>query len=436
MRIVALKQRLATVVENMDGMLAIAANEDNRDLTADEIGKFDAFKAEADKLQADIAREQDVLDRKAIAAKPVGTVPGGPATAPAASTVPAAPAGEKGVAFARMTRALAVARGNPFDAQRVAESWGDSGLFANQNVSNAAAGGFLVPEAVAAEMIELLRPQSVIMGSNPIVMPMANGNMTFNRQATGVTAAYVGEQQASNATGVTFSQVKLSAKKLQALVPISNDLLRSASLAADRVVRDDLVLSLATRTDLAFIRGSGTAFSPRGLRFQLTGSTLETTNILTMTASPTLVTVTSDLGRLELALMNADVTPIRPTWLFAPRTLLYLTNLRDGNGNLAFPEIAVGELRGKPFKVTTQIPINLNTNESEIYLVDFGHIVVGEHMGIEIAMSTEASYLNAGGTLVSAFAQDETLMRAIQQHDIGTRHLAAIAVLTGVTWTP
>ena len=436
MRIVALKQRLATVVENMDGMLATAAAEENRDLTAEEIGKFDAFKAEADKVQADIAREQDVLDRKALAAKPVGTVPGGPAT-PAANTVPAAPAGEKGIAFARMTRALAVARGNPFDAVRVAESWGDSGLFANQNVSSASAGGFLVPEAVASEMIELLRPASVVMASSPIVMPMANGNMTMNRQATGVTASYVGEQQASNATGITFGQVKLSAKKLQALVPISNDLLRSASIAADRVVRDDLVLSLSTRTDLAFIRGSGTQFSPRGLRFQLTGTSFETTNILAANATVNLVNTTADLGRLELALMNADVPAVRPTWLMAPRTLMYLTNLRDGNGNIAFPEIALGELRGKPFRVTTQIPINLGSgSDSEIYLADFGHIVVGEHMGVEIAVSTEAAYLNASGTLVSAFAQDETLMRAIQQHDIGARHLAAIAVLTGVTWAP
>lgn len=433
MRIIALKQRLATVVENMDGMLATAATEQGRDMTADETSAFDNLKAEADKLQADIAREQDVLDRKALAAKPLDKVPGGPAPA---GTVPAAPA-EKGITFARMTRALAVARGNPFDAQRVAEAWGDSGLFANQNMSSGAAGGFLVPETVGAEMIELLRPASVVMASSPIFLPMASGNFTMNRQASGVTANYVGEQQATNATGLTLGQVKLSAKKLQALVPISNDLLRAASLAADRVVRDDLVLSLATRADLAFIRGGGTEFSPRGLRFQPVGFAQETTNILAANATVNLVNVTSDLGRLELALMAADVPQVRPTWLMAPRTLLYLTNLRDGNGNKAFPEVETGMLRNKPIRVTTQIPVNLGSgSDSELYLVDFAHIVVGEHMGIDIAVSTEAAYLDATGTLVSAFARDETLMRAIQQHDIGARHLAAIAVLTGVTWTP
>lgn len=437
MRIIALKKRLAAVADSMDAMLATAAANDNRDLTAEETAEFDKLKAEADTLQASIDREQDVLDRKARAAAPLNQVPGAgnPNAGGGAGTVPAQPA-EKGIHFARMTRALAVARGNPFDAQRVAESWGDSGLFANQNMGSGAAGGFMVPETIGAELIELLRPASVVMASTPIIMPMSSGNFTMNRQATGTTSNYVGEQQATNATGLTLGQVKLSAKKLQALVPISNDLLRSASLAADRVVRDDLVLSQASRADLAFIRGSGTEFSPRGLRFQAVGFTEEATGILTMTATPTLVTVTTDLGRLELVLMRANVPSIRPTWLMSPRIYQFITNIRDGNGNFAFPEMSSGMLRNKPVRVTTQIPENLGggSNESELYLVDFGHVVVGEHMGIDIAVSTEAAYLDASGTLVSAFARDETLMRAIQQHDIGARHLAAIAVLIGVTW--
>lgn len=57
-------------------------------------------------------------------------------------------------------------------------------------------------------------------------------------------------------------------------------------------------------------------------------------------------------------------------------------------------------------------------------------------MGIEIAMSTEAAYKDAAGNMQAAFSRDETVMRAIVQHDIGMRHLPALAVLTGVTWAP
>lgn len=432
MRITALKMKLAGVIASMEGVLQVAADDGGRDLTAEEQAAFDAHAAETATLEAQIKREEQILALKASAAQPV-TVPG----ATPVATVPAEPA-EKGLKFARITRALAAAKGNPMVASQIAEGWGESGLFANQNIGSGAAGGFLVPEAVSGEIIELLRPMSVIMSLQPTMVPLPNGNLTLNRQATGASASYIGEQQNIGATGVTFGQVKLSAKKLAALIPISNDLLRSASIAADRFVRDDLVMSLATRADLAFIRGSGTEFTPRGLRYQLTGyAAIEATNILTANATVNLANVTNDAARLELAIRNGDVTVIRPGWVMSPRTESYLQNLRDGNGNYVFPEmLARGVWRGKPYRVTTQIPDNLGggSNESELYLADFGHIVVGEHMGIMVEMSSEAAYVDVAGTMQAAFSRDETIMRAIQQHDIGTRHLRAIAVLTAVTW--
>ena len=437
MRITALKQRLAVVAAGMDDILAKAAAEDNRDLTADETTAFDAFKAEADTLTASIAREQTILDLKSSAAKPLAQVPGGPDTPPAPATVPATVA-EKGVRFARAVRYVAAAKNMGLAPQAIAEANGDSGLFANQNIASGGAGGFLVPEDVSGEVIELLRPASVVMSLGPIIMPMPNGNFTMNRIASGTAASYIGEQQAAPATGMTFGQVKLSAKKLAALVPISNDLLRGASLAADMVVRDDVIAALAQRTDLAFIRGSGSEFSPRGLRYIHQGYTaIAATNVISANATVNLANVTVDLGKMELALRRSDLTPRKPGWLMSPRTENYLQNVRDGNGNLVWQaEMMRGMLRGKPYRVTTQIPENLGggTNETELYLVDFGHVIVGEHMGIEIAMTTEGAYVDASSTLQSAFSRDETVIRAIAQHDMGTRHLAAIAVLTAVTW--
>lgn len=431
-RITALRARRAAGLEEMDTLLKAAGAED-RDLTTEEQTKFDALKAADDSLGEQIAREEDMERRRAAAARPVPPLPG------AAPRVPAQPkaADEKGLRFARMFRALAAGGGVPYVAAMIAEKeWGDSGLFANQNMGSGSAGGFLVQEDVASEVIELLRPASVVMAMGPQTIDMPSGNMTMNRLATGASASYIGEQTDTPATGVQFGQVKLSAKKLGALIPISNDLIRANSQQADRIVRDDLVVSLAQRMDLAFIRGSGTQFSPLGLRNQHTGTPFATTNVLAMTGSPTLATVTTDLGRLELALLNADVPMLRPGWLMAPRTMMHLLNLRDGNGNYAFPEVQRGELRGKPFRVTTQIPTNLGggTNETELYLADFAHVVVGEHMGIDVAVSTEAAYVDAGSTMRAAFSRDETVMRAIAQHDIGLRHLPAVAILTGVTW--
>jgi len=433
-RIAQLRARRAGGLENMEQLLALAAAE-NRELTTEESAKYEALKAADDKLTAEIASLEDLERRKAAAAKPVAALPG----VTAAPAVPAQPkaADEKGLKFARQFRCLAAAGGIPYVAAQIAESWGESGLFANQNIATGSAGGFLVEEDVASEVIELLRPASVVMSLNPIVMPMPAGNMTMNRRATGSSAAYIGEQQPVPATGVTFGQVKLSARKLAALIPISNDLLRSAGVAADRIVRDDLVASLAQRGDLAFIRGAGTEFTPKGLRFQALGTSFATSHVLSQSGT-TVAAVKSDLARMELALANADIPMLRPGWIMAPRTESFLKNLVDANNNPVFPEMDRGQLRGKPYRVTTQIPTNLGggTNESEVYLADFAQVVVGEHMGIEVAMSTEAAYVDANSTMQAAFSRDETIMRAIQQHDIGVRHLAAVAVLTAVTWTP
>jgi HK97 family phage major capsid protein len=429
-RITALRARRAGIIDQMEALVASVPQ--GEDMTAEQVAQFDALKAEDDKVASELARAEDLERRRAAAARTPAPLPGGPAPT---ATTPAQPA-EKGIRFARMARAMAAAGGIPQIAQQVAEAWGDSGLFANQNMTNGAAGGFLVPEDVSSEVIELLRPASVIMRGGPRVVPLPNGNLTMNRVAAGSTFAYTGEQQDIGATGMTLGQVKLSAKKLTGLIPISNDLLRSASIAADRLVRDDIVEGSAIAMDQAFLRSAGGDNTPLGLRHQLTNTAFAGSNILAVTGGNSLTSITADLGRLELALLNANVPLTGAAWIGAPRTMMRLMNIRDGNGNFAFPEMQQGNLRGKPFLTTTSVPVNLGGGgaESELYLIAFPHVLVGEHSGLQIATSTEAAYKDGTGTMQAAFSRDETVIRAIQHHDIGLRHLPAVAVLTGVNW--
>ncbi len=397
--------------------------------------KFNALQAEIAELDARIARHETALKAVASLQQPAADPAAAAQPAPAA-TVPAQ-AKDKGLKFGAQMRAIAAANGHRETAVAIAESWGHSGLFAQQQAGTGPAGGFLVEETLSGEVIELLRPVSVVMSFQPVIVPLDTGNLTMNRIALGTNANYVGERGPIIATRVELGQAKLSSKKLAALVPISNDLLKTASTAADTMVRDDMILSMALRGDLAFIRGAGSQFSPLGMRSQLVGSVFEATNVLAANATVNLVNVTSDLGRLELALMNANIPMIRPGWIMAPRVMMFLMNLRDGNGNYAFPEMQQGLLRGKPYRATTQIPTNLGAGtDSELYLADFAHVLVGEEHGIELAISTEAAYLDANSNLQASFSTDETVIRAITKHDFGLRHLPAVAILTGVTWAP
>jgi HK97 family phage major capsid protein len=152
-------------------------------------------------------------------------------------------------------------------------------------------------------------------------------------------------------------------------------------------------------------------------------------------ATVSLFNITADTGKAKGLIKRANIPDRNMGWLFHPDVEQYLTDLRDGNGNLAFPELARGLFRGKPYKTTTQIPVNLGTgsNETEVYLVEFSQCLIGDSLSMVLDVSTEASYKD-GATLVSSFSRDETVVRAVSAHDFGMRMTKAAAIITGVKW--
>ena len=432
MRITALKTSLAAVIASMDGMLDLAANEDNRDLTEEEQTQFDAWQKEAEGLQASIKREEAILALKASAAAPV-TLPGGPAFVPAA--VKEKP--EPGVMVGRIAMTIAATGGNDQRAManHAAGIWGDDTgqIVANMEQSTATKGGYLVDTDYSRDFIDLLRPRVVIRQLGARSVPMPDGNLTMRKKTAGTQAGYVGERVPAPTTDMQVGQLTMSAKKLMALVPITNQLIRRASYGVDAMVRDDLLESAAIKEDQQFLRGAGSATSPTGVRYLVAAA-----NVLGMTADPDLVTVTSDLGRLTLAVKNANVPMINCGWIMSPRVREFLASIRDANGNIAFSSIeANGTLKGYKIAETTSVPDNLGVGavESELYFGDWSQFLIGDTYQIALAASDTAAY-DDSGTIRSAFSNDETVIRLIEEHDTQMRYDRAAAVLTGVTWAP
>jgi HK97 family phage major capsid protein len=341
---------------------------------------------------------------------------------------------EKGIALARFVRAIV---GGRYHGERpavwAARQWGEANdVVKALAAGDATAGGFIVPPNYMTEISELLRPASVVRSLNPVLWPMPNGTANAPKLMAGSAASYISENQNIGVTQPAFGSLALAAKKLAAIVPISNDLIRYSSPAADTVVRDDLVAALAQRQDLAFIRGDGLQNTPKGLRYWAPAA-----NVIAANATVTLQNTTNDLGKLVLALKNANVRMLRPGWLMSPRTEMYLMTVRDGNSNYVYrAEMLGGRLWGYPYRPTTQIPDNLGAgNDSELYFADFMDAVIGEAMGLMIDASQEAAYYD-GTQVQAAFSRDQTVIRAIEEHDFGMRHDASVAVLTGVTWAP
>jgi HK97 family phage major capsid protein len=364
-----------------------------------------------------------------------------------ADATPAKPAREKGAAFGRVVRAMAAAKMNKAGSEGtidILRKWGDDDLAEAMVTArtkalaagDATAGGFLVPTEFSNEVIELLRAQSVVRRLGARIVQMPTGTLKYPKIATGASAAYIGENVNVGKSEETFGQLTLTFKKLAVLTPISNDLLRYSSPSADAIVRDDLVSSMATKEDATFIRGAGTDATPKGLLNWCVADQ----KIAASAAS--LSNITDNLGQLVVKLKQADIPMISPGWIMAPRTEQSLATVQNANGVFAFrDEVISGTLWGWPIGVTTNVPITLDTtgagnnNESEIYLVDFAQVLIGESMGLLVDSSQEAAY-HDGSNVQAAFSLDQTVVRAIAEHDLGMRHDKAVAMLTGVTWAP
>ena len=256
-----------------------------------------------------------------------------------------------------------------------------------------------------------------------------NGSTLLPRLVSGTSAGYVGENTNIPKSEPTFGQLRLTERKLAVLVPISNDLIRTSSPRADTLVRDDIVQGMSVTEDANFIRGLGTGNGPKGLRYWAhAGNVLDTTGA-------TSAQIESDLARMVGALEGNNVMMVNPVWLMSSRSKNALYVRRDDAGALTFPEVREGRLWGHPIFTTNSIPTNLGGggNESELYLADMADVVLADANAIAIDVSDTAAY-HDGATLVSAYSQDQTVIRAIARHDLAVRHDRSVAVLTGITW--
>ncbi|MDE1914736.1 MAG: phage major capsid protein [Sphingomonadales bacterium] len=333
-----------------------------------------------------------------------------------------------------------------------------------------ASGGFIVPPDYMNEIIELLRPKAVVRASGPRVLPMPRGTMTLPGQASAATAGYGNEQSPANQSQQSLNQIVATFKKLMGLVPVSNDMMRYSDPAVDAFVRDDLVKVLGLAEDFAFMFGQGTQDQPMGFLYfanrwvQRNGGTpgvwstsgnstaavngtdpANSTggNFITSNETYTLATAAAELGGAVNRLDAANVPDDKRVWFMNPRSYNYLYNVQNSLGLYVYrDELMTGKLLGYPVRKTTQIPTNYhdasstNNDCSFVFLVEMDEAMILDSMSLELAVSREGMYVDAGGTTRSAFQSDQTIIRAITEHDFQMRHDQSIAVIQFVRWAP
>jgi len=348
---------------------------------------------------------------------------------------------ESATRFGRLVRAIGTAALNqkrmqgPSNPADVLNQWGDKSIadiYAKAMSSSIGSeGGHLIPTQLSSDVIEFLRPASIVRRLNPTTIPMPNGNLRIPKVTGGSSASYQGENQNIAQTQLVVGQIALTFKKLTALVPASNDLLRYSgpgAASADAMIRDDVVRAIAQRENQAFLRDDGTVSTPKGIKnWAVAGN-------IANSAGTSLANMVTDLGVAILALMNNNIPEGRWAWMFSPRTWNSFMTIQNTNGFFVFrDEMSRGTLWGYPFAFTTQMPGSGATGE--MYLVNMSDAIIGDSMALQVDVSMEASYVDAtSGSLVSAYSLDQSIVRAITEHDFAMRRGESVAVIQAMSY--
>lgn len=393
----------------------------------------------------------DAVERSKTTANAAGITDAAPAAAVPAQSVTVRDAADgTGLHFVRALKAQWQAKATGAKASEIAKGRGYAKVAAfleSQEKAlvqgNFANGGALVVDEFYAELIPLLRNRVTVLAAGARVIQMG-ASLTIPRQTSAGTAYWGNEGTAILESQQAVGSLQLQEKKLTALTGVSNDLMRNASLSADQLVRDDLVNVIAIAKDLAFLRGSGAAGRPRGIRYWLNSNNVFNETITTA-GSPTLAEVRKELAKLKRLILAGNVPFTKPAFFGTARTMAALEAIVDGNGNAVYYaglNSPSPQLLGIPFFRTQQLPETINSGgtadtggtRSELYLVDMDQVLVGESMALEVEVFPNGTYVS-GGSARSGISFDETVIRAIEKTDLVMRYDLGGAVVNNLSWT-
>lgn|GEM_PF-6505997 len=280
------------------------------------------------------------------------------------------------------------------------------------------AGGFTIPTVLSPDIIRVLYNQTILDRVGAVKIPMPNGNMRMSRMDVSSSVFWGNELPSGNNTQPTFGDASLSAKKMTAIVPVSNSLLRYNAVGIDSWISQDLQEKARIGLDVALLYGTGTGGQPLGLA-----------NV------PGILTVGNYAGAFGLTTPNdmraklraANVPMINPRWILHPVGEGNILDLAFSSGPFAWAnEMATRQsLTGVPYITSASVQTYSSGASRDYWLIDFSEVLWGVGYDLSLEISREGSYVN-GGVTYSAFQRDETLIRLVCEHDFNVKHPVSI----------
>ena len=297
------------------------------------------------------------------------------------------------------------------------------------NASILAEGGALVIPMYSQEIIQALVAETVMRKAGCPVIDMPNGNLFLPAVDSLATAYWVGENSAPTDSAPSFSQLVMNAKKLAAEVPISNDLIRYGMGNTETMIQADIATALAIAEDAALLEGTGTSYSPKGVKtWQLAANAVATTGT-------SLAQIKADLYKCVARQHAANVKDLKKAWFMHPSVKSFLAGQETttGLGTTWANELSQkGTLLGYPVYTTTQI--SGTSGSAPVYLVDLGYCLIGTGLNLEIRFTPYGSFTDSTGHTISGSSKDMSVYNALLEVDFVVKKSAAVSSITGTAW--
>lgn len=287
-----------------------------------------------------------------------------------------------------------------------------------------ATGGVTVQTNVAPELIDVLRPKSVLLKAGIRTLTGLVGNVSIPRKNGRSSSYWIAENGTITESEATFDQVALSPKTIAALSSVSKQLLTQSSLSADAFIVADMLDELAVGIDAAGLVGTNAGGQPKGLINQSgIGSVVIGANGGALNYD--------HLIDLETAVTDQNADAETMSYITNSRQVGNIKKLKNLEGSYLLPNLQLGkqgEVNGYALHRTNNVPRNLakgsGTNLSAVFFGDWSQMVMAQWMaGIEIVVNPFGPSFAKGGVDI----------RAMSMCDFNIRHNESFAAITDAT---
>lgn len=275
-------------------------------------------------------------------------------------------------------------------------------------------GGFLVPETLRSQLLQIALEMAVVR-SRATVVPMEAPRVPFpmidattnSGSVYGGMVAYWGEESAAlTDASPKFGRVTLDAKKLTGLSVVPNELLQDSIVSFAALVETLWPQALAFFEDAAFMSGTGVG-EPLGFLGAANSAGIAVTKETGQAASTILV---ENIIKMYSRMLPSSLS--RAVWIASPETIPELFTMALSVGTGGGPVMLTQGVAGPAPITIFGRPLIISEKASrvgtrgDIAFVDLSYYLVGDRQTMTASSSTDWK-----------FGNDQTAFRIIQRVD-------------------